>query len=175
MPAFAGMTTERSNGMPSPRRIDVHFHLIPSFYREAVHAAGRAPAIGRHPDWTPELALELMDANGIEVALTSLAVPGVGFGTPEAGANLAQRVNDYASDLIARWPNRFGAFGTVPMGSMDAAVKESARCFDALKHDGVSLFASYGEQFLGDPFFDPLMDFLNARDAVVFVHPGQHA
>ena len=61
--------------MVSPRRIDVHFHLIPPFYREAVYAAGRGPAIGRYPEWTPQLALELMDAHGIEVALTSLAQP----------------------------------------------------------------------------------------------------
>ena len=59
--------------MASPRRIDVHFHLIPPFYSEAVYAAGRGPAIGKYPDWTPQLALDLMDACGIEVALTSLA------------------------------------------------------------------------------------------------------
>ncbi len=160
--------------MPSPRRIDVHFHLIPEFYSEAVYAAGRGPALGKYPDWTPELALELMDAHGIAVALTSLAQPGVGFGSPESGQALARRCNEYASDLAARWPGRFGAFGTIPMGSIDGAVKEAAHCLDVLQHDGVSLFASYGEQFLGDPFFDPLMERLDAQSAVVFVHPGLH-
>ena len=48
------------------------------------------------------------------------------------------------------------------MGSIDGAVKETLHCLDVLKHDGVSLFASYGEQFLGDPFFDPLMQALDA-------------
>jgi 6-methylsalicylate decarboxylase len=160
--------------MPSPRRIDVHFHLIPSFYSDAVYAAGRGPAIGKYPDWTPELALELMDAHGIAVALTSLAQPGVGFGSAESGAALARRCNEYASELGARWPGRFGALATVPMGDIAAAVRESAYCLDTLKHDGVSLFASYGEQFLGDPSFDPLMELLDARGAVVFVHPGLH-
>jgi predicted TIM-barrel fold metal-dependent hydrolase len=160
--------------MPSPRRIDVHFHLIPKFYSEAVYAAGRGPAIGRYPDWTPELALELMDAHGIEVALTSLAQPGVGFLDTESGEAMARRCNEYASDLAARWPRRFGALGTVPMGSIDGAVKESLHCLDVLKHDGVSLFASYEERFLGDPFFDPLMQALDAHGAVVFVHPGLH-
>ena len=41
--------------MPSPRRINVHFHHIPPFYREAVYAAGRGPAIGTYPDWSPAL------------------------------------------------------------------------------------------------------------------------
>src|SRR6185295_8046536 len=88
--------------MASPRRIDVHFHLIPPFHSEAVYAAGRGPAIGKYPDWTPQLALDLMDACGIEVALTSLAQPGVGFcGEAEAQA-LARRCNDYAAELAAR-------------------------------------------------------------------------
>src|SRR5262245_44985153 len=43
---WAGQAT-----MASPRRIDVHFHLIPPFYREAVYAAGRGPAVGRYPEW----------------------------------------------------------------------------------------------------------------------------
>src|SRR6266508_1400540 len=160
--------------MASPRRIYVHFHLIPSFYSEAVYAAGTGPAIGRYPDWTPELALELMDAHGIEVALTSLAQPGVGFGSQASAQALARRCNDYAAEMIARWPKRFGAFGTVPMWDVRGAIDEIVHSLDVLEHDGVSLFASYGEKFLGDPFFDPVLDALNARDAVVFVHPGLH-
>jgi 6-methylsalicylate decarboxylase len=160
--------------MPSPRRIDVHFHHIPPFYREAVRAAGRGPAIGKYPDWSPAIALDLMDVHGIEVALTSLAQPGVGFGTRESAEALARRCNDFAAELMARWPARFGAFATVPMWSMDGACKEIAYALDALRFDGVSLFASYGEKFLGDREFDPVLEMLNARGAVVFIHPGLH-
>ena len=87
---------------------------------------------------------------------------------------LARRCNDYAAELVARWPKRFGAFGTVPMRRTASALGEIAYCYDALRFDGVSLFASYGDKFLGDPAFDPVLDALNARDAVVFVHPGLH-
>jgi predicted TIM-barrel fold metal-dependent hydrolase len=160
--------------MTSPRRIDVHFHLIPPFYREAVYAAGRGPAIGRYPEWTPQLALDVMDGYGIEVALTSLAQPGVGFGSEASARALARRCNDYAAELIARWPKRFGAFGTVPMGNMQHALEEIAYSLDALKFAGVSLFASYGENFLGDARFDPVLEMLNERGAAVFVHPGLH-
>ena len=160
--------------MTSPRRIDVHFHHIPPFYREAVYAAGRGPAIGRYPEWTPKLALDLMDAHGIEVALTSLAQPGVGFGTAADGEALARRCNEYAAELMARWPARFGAFATLPMGSVDGARAEIAHALDELRFDGVSLFASYGEKFLGDSAFDPVFELLDARGAVVFLHPGLH-
>jgi predicted TIM-barrel fold metal-dependent hydrolase len=160
--------------MPSPRRIDVHFHLIPQFYKDAVYAAGSGPAIGRYPDWSPEQALELMDASGIEVALTSLAQPGVQLGDQKASVALARRCNDYAAELNARWPRRFGGFGTIPMGDTADAVAEIERCLDRLKLQGVCLFASYGEKFLGDPAFDPVLAALDARAAVVFIHPALH-
>jgi len=152
----------------------VHFHLIPPFYREAVYTAGRGPAIGRYPEWTPQLALELMDTHGIEVALTSLAQPGVGFASGAGAQELARRCNDYAAELIARWPKRFGAFGTVPMWSIEGALDAIAYSLDTLKFAGVSLFASYGENFLGDARFDSLLAALDERGAVVFVHPGLH-
>jgi predicted TIM-barrel fold metal-dependent hydrolase len=160
--------------MPSPRRIDVHFHLIPQFYKDAVYAVGTGPAIGRYPEWSPERALELMDASGVEVALISLAQPGVQFGDPKTSSALARRCNDYAAELNARWPRRFGGFGTIPMWDMNEAVSEIEYCLDNLKLQGVCLFASYGEKFLGDPLFDPVLAALDAHNAVVFIHPALH-
>jgi predicted TIM-barrel fold metal-dependent hydrolase len=160
--------------MTAPRRIDFHFHLIPPFYRDAVYASGGGPAIGRYPDWSPEQALEQMDKNGIAVALTSLAQPGVQFGDKEKAHALARRCNDYAAELGARWPQRFGAFAVVPLWDMQRAIAEIVHSLDTLKLQGVCLFASYGEKFLGDPLFDPVLEALNDRDAVVFVHPALH-
>jgi predicted TIM-barrel fold metal-dependent hydrolase len=160
--------------MMSPRRIDFHFHLIPQFYQDAAYEAGAGPAIGRYPDWSPELALEVMDVHGIELALTSLAQPGVQFADPGNAAALARRCNDYAAELGARWPRRFGGLATVPMWETGGAIAEIAYALDRLKLNGVCLFASYGEKFLGDPHFDPVMEELDGRDAVVFVHPALH-
>jgi predicted TIM-barrel fold metal-dependent hydrolase len=160
--------------MASPRRIDLHFHLIPKFYQDVAYEAGAGPAIGRYPDWSPELALEVMDAHGIELALTSLAQPGVQFGDPAAAHVLARRCNDYAAELAARWPRRFGGLAVVPMWDARHAIEEIAHALDRLKLQGVCLFASYGEKFLGDPQLDPVLAALDARAAVVFVHPALH-
>jgi 6-methylsalicylate decarboxylase len=160
--------------MPSPRRIDIHFHLIPQFYQDAAYEAGAGPAIGRYPAWSPELALDLMDKSGIEVALMSLAQPGVQFGDPKKAGTLARRCNEYSAELNARWPRRFGTLVTVPMWNIDEAIVEIDHSLDQLKHQGVCLFASYGEKFLGDPLFDPVLESLNDRDAVVFIHPAFH-
>jgi predicted TIM-barrel fold metal-dependent hydrolase len=160
--------------MDDPRRIDVHFHTIPPFYRDAVYEAGSGPALGRYPDWTPELALELMDASGIEIAITSLAQPGVQFAPVDPARSLARRCNEEAARLNQRWPRRFSAFTTVPLHNIDDAIAEIAYGFDALNFVGVCLFASYGEKFLGDPRFDPVLQFLDEREAVVFIHPAYH-
>src|SRR5262249_24168939 len=79
-----------------------------------------------------------------------------------------------AADLAARHPQRFGGFATVPMRDIADAVAETEHALDVLKLHGVNLFASYGEKFLGDPQFDPLLDELNRRKAVVFIHPTLH-
>jgi 6-methylsalicylate decarboxylase len=154
--------------------IDVHLHLIPQFYRDAVYEAGGGPAIGRYPDWTPALALELMDRHGIAVAINSLAQPGVGFLPAGKAASFARRCNDYAAELIAAHPARFGCFGLVPMHDIDAAIAEARYCLEMLSFEGISLFASYGEKFLGDAAFDPLLAYLDAKAAVVHIHPGLH-
>jgi len=160
--------------MAAARRIDVHLHTIPDFYRAAVYAAGSGPALGRYPEWSPERALELMDASGIEVAITSLAQHGVQFAPAAEAGPLARRCNDYAAELNARWPRRFGAFALVPMHDIDAAIAEIDYCYDQLRFAGACLFASYGETFLGDKRFDPVLECLNGRDGVVFVHPAFH-
>ncbi len=154
--------------------IDVHFHLIPQFYSDAVYEAGRGPAIGRYPDWSEELALALMDRHGIALAITSIAQPGVAFMPEAQAAAFARRCNDYAAALIAKHPKRFGCFGLLPMHDIDTAIAEARYCLETLRFDGISLFASYGDKFLGDAAFDPLLAYLDGVSAVVHIHPGLH-
>ena len=129
------------------RRIDVHFHLIPKFYADMVYAAGSGPAIGRYPDWSESLALEIMDQFDIATALLSLGQPGVQFCKPDQAKALARRCNDYCAELNAKHGKRFGAFGTVSMWNVGDAVEEVGHCLDDLKFSGVSLFASYDGKF----------------------------
>ncbi|AET92424.1 amidohydrolase [Burkholderia sp. SFA1] len=155
--------------------IDIHFHMLPAFYTDAARAAGKLPTIsGGFPQWTPGLALELMDRQGIATAITSISQPGVHFGDDRAARLLARQCNEFAASLVRDMPQRFGAFATLPLPDVEGAREEAAYALDTLGADGVCLLASYGERFLGDPWFDPLLDELNAREAVVFLHPNFH-
>ena len=47
------------------------------------------------------------------------------------------------------------------MHDIDAAIAEARYCLETLHFEGISLFASYGQKFLGDSAFDPLLRYLD--------------
>ena len=158
--------------MPSLRRIDSHHHIVPPFYEKATMAAGSGPTRGKFPKWSPQLGIDLMDANDIQAAITSVSFPGVHFFAPAKAREMARRCNEFAADLIARWPTRYGAFATVPMHSPKHAIEEIDYAMEELKLDGVCLLTSYGDAYLGDLKFNPVLEALNERKAVVYTHPA---
>ncbi|BBZ09938.1 amidohydrolase family protein [Mycobacterium branderi] len=155
-------------------RIDTHHHLIPPDYRKALQKAGIDEAGGRAlPDWTAEAALQTMAELDIATAILSVSTPGTTFlpGSADA-ASLARDLNDYTVELVAAQRDRFGFFATVPMPHIDESVTETVRALDELKADGVVLLANNAGTYLGQDGQDPLFAALDARSAVVFIHPA---
>lgn len=165
-------------------RIDVHSHLIPDFYREALTAHGMTSAGGIPiPDWSPQRAVSFMNAYGIGTQIVSVSEPGVYF-LPNADERLllAQRLNNYMrSDLLAvsdpQLAGRFGAFAALPLGDIGDpqdvrnAADEAVRAIDDLGLDGVGIYSSYRGIYPGDRRLDPLLEILDARQTMVFLHP----
>lgn len=156
------------------RLIDLHAHYIPDFLLDALNAAGRSPALSGFPSWSPRGALDAMDRSGIGTSVLSVSTPGVHFGDDTAARRLARQCNDYCARLREDHPGRFGAFAALPLPDVEGARREIAYALDELKLEGVGLLASYGDLFLGAPELDPVLDELNARKAVAFVHPAGH-
>lgn len=154
--------------------IDVHAHPIPDFLRDALLAAGRSPALSRFPDWNESLALATMDNFGIARSILSISTPGVHYGDDGAARVLARRCNEFFASLREKNDGRFGGFAAMPLPDVDGACAEAIHALDTLGLDGVGLLASYEGIFLGHPKFDPLMQELDRRAAVVFVHPAGH-
>ncbi|NEA21712.1 amidohydrolase family protein [Actinomadura bangladeshensis] len=158
---------------PRPARIDVHQHMVPSDYAAWLRGNGvHAPGGRALPDWTPDLALEFMDRHGIATGVLSLTTPGVHLGDDAAARTMAHRANDFGAALMAEHPERFGLWASLPLPDVRAATGEAVRALDDLSADGVVLLANHRGLYLGDPALDPLMDVLDERRAVVFVHPA---
>lgn len=122
-------------------------------------------------DWTPCRSIEDMDRAGVRTAITSVAPPGVWFGDDAAAARLARECNEYAARLMRDFPGRFGMFACLPLPDIDASLRELEYGLDVLHADGVGLLTSYGNRWLGNKAFDPIMAELNRRKAVVYTHP----
>jgi predicted TIM-barrel fold metal-dependent hydrolase len=124
-------------------------------------------------DWTPAKAIENMDKNGIRTAVLSLAsTPGLWFdaGADEA-AKIARVCQDFAAEMRRDHPGRFGMFAPLSMMNVDVTLKEIAYVFDTLKADGINFQSNYGDKWLGDPMYKPVLEELNRRKAVCYVHP----
>lgn len=155
-----------------PYRIDVHHHIIPIDYVDSLAKIGVSSSLGVNlPSWSVESTLEMMDRNGIRVAVTSISSPGVYFNDAGFASNLARRCNEISARLITDYPQRFGAYATLPLPDIGKALKEIEYSMDNLKLDGIVLLTNYTGKYLGDQVFDEIFSELNRRKAVVYVHP----
>ncbi len=153
-------------------RIDTHQHIVPPRYGAWLHEQGLSAGGLPIPDWSLEGALDMMQAARIERAVLSISTPSVHLGDDAQARDMAREVNEFCADLVKQHPQRFGFFATLTLPDVEGAIAEARYALDVLKADGVVLLANAGGTYLGDPAWEPLMDELNQRHAVMFVHPS---
>jgi predicted TIM-barrel fold metal-dependent hydrolase len=122
-------------------------------------------------NWTIEKSLADMDKAGIATAMLSVTTPAVNFTKGEAARKLCRESNEYGARLVADHPGRFGNFAMLPLADIEGSLSELAYALDTLKADGIALMTSYGDKWLGDPLFLPVMEELHRRKALVYTHP----
>jgi predicted TIM-barrel fold metal-dependent hydrolase len=148
-------------------RIDIHHHIAPPAYVEEMRSMLYGPTLG----WSPSKSIDDMDAAGVATAITSITTPGVWLGDDRQGRRVARECNDYGAKMVADYPGRFGMFAALPLPDVDGSLREIEYGLDVIKADGVAVFTSYRDIWLGDPRFDPVMEVLDHREALVYVHP----
>src|ERR1700751_1115034 len=171
MLASPAVRAQRANSL-----IDTHHHFYPPGYQtqwKEWEAARKIPAFPGVFDWTPAKSIEVMDKAGIRTAVVALpSIPGLWFDAGgENAAKTVRECHDFAAKMRQDFPGRFGIFAPLSMIDVDVTLKEIDYAFDAIKADGINLQTNYGDKWLGDAMYKPVLEELNRRKAVVYVHP----
>ena len=77
-----------------------------------------------------------MDANGVDMHLLSLTVPGVQMFDPAAAVTFARLSNDHLSEAVRSHPARFAGLASFAPQDPAAAAKEMERAINTLKLSG---------------------------------------
>lgn len=162
--------------MKSNKKIDVHHHIFPKAYVDALKNAGVNNSLGvDFPKWTFDTSLKKMKEYGIKIAMLSISTPGVyfdGIDVPEGfSEKLARLTNEVIAEAKEKYPDRFGGFATIPMLNVEAAIEELNYALDTLHLDGVCLMTNYQGKYFGDEYFAPFFKELDKRKVVVYIHP----
>lgn len=153
-------------------QIDVHSHMIPDSYLDAVKAHGmEMDELYPIPSWNVGTHLEFMDQAGIRTSVLTMPAPQPYFGNGAESAAVCRRFNEEAAALKALYPGRFRFCAALPLPDVDKALEEARYALDVLGADGVKLASNSYGQYLGDPALEPLMAYLNSRKAVIITHP----
>lgn len=156
-------------------KIDLHSHYLPSFYREALYAAGIDHPDGMPgvPQWSEEAHLDLHKELNVKKSILTVSSPGTHLipGKDAEARDLARRVNEFAADLKRRRPDDFGFFASLPLPDVDGALAEIEHASDHLNADGFVIMSNSHGHYPGDKIFEPIFDELNRRKAILFIHP----
>jgi aminocarboxymuconate-semialdehyde decarboxylase len=171
-------------------KIDAHAHILPRRFYEAAAALpgtrliplggnakvierGGVRLVGYNEDWFPsEYSLRDMDAKGIDMRLISIT-PALPQFAPEQQAELAKIVNDETIELCRKRPDRFRALPSLPLGDVEASLKELDRIATAKEVAGLAMGSNAAGVPLADPRFEPLWARINELRIPVVEHPTQ--
>ena len=169
---IVGMMTITLTATVALAQTDVHSHMIPDSYLEAVKAHGMEMDEGVPiPEWSADAHLKFMDEAGIKTSVLTMPAPQPYFGNGAESASICRRFNEEAAALKALYPGRFLFCAALPLPDVNTALDEARYALEVLGADGVKLASNSYGQYLGDPELEPLMAYLNSRKAVMITHP----
>jgi predicted TIM-barrel fold metal-dependent hydrolase len=154
--------------------LDVHCHFFPDISDEvasqlvaqlrAAHFLVEKPS---QLQWSAEGIIEYNEHAGVAMALLSY-VARTHDGLREG--------NDYAHRIVQQYPNRFGHLLALPTDDTEACLREIQHGdeYDEPKPDGYAVNTQYNGVLLSDARLAPVFENLDARGAVVHVHPNAY-
>lgn len=128
----------------------------------------------RLPTWKPEGTLEAIDKVGLRTAIISVGHPVHPYvKDPAEVAPICREFNEYTAKFRDEHPDKIGFLATLPpLDPPEACINEIRYALNQLHADGVIIFSSYAQRYLGHKAFRAVWEELNRCRAVVLIHPG---
>ncbi len=175
-------------------KIDIHTHIMPDRmpnwtkkfgYGEFIHLEHRnckacmmkGDKLFREVEencFHADTRISEMDQTEVTIqVLSTIPVLFNYWAKPEDAMETSRFLNDHIADTVAKYADRFIGIGTVPMQSMDHAIKEMERCIKELKMPGLEIGSNINGMNLSDPFFHPFFEAAEKLGCALFVHPWE--
>jgi aminocarboxymuconate-semialdehyde decarboxylase len=169
-------------------RVDVHTHFLPGELIAALERRDELPMITRedgarlihygegnvHPLLPAMADLELrlrdMDAQGIDLAVLSVNIPGTDWFPPADGPAVARAVNDEVADVVRAHPDRLAAMATLPMQCPEDAAAELERTH-GMGFKGGMVFSNAAGRHLDEPEYGAVFDTAARLGVPIYIHP----
>ncbi len=156
------------------KTVDFHAHQVDEVFRREIENLGidvLAEDGFPLPEWSVKSQLDFMSEAGIDFAVLTVPTPHIHNGDDEKACAAARKINESTAKICEENPDKFAFAAVLPMPCVDGAIKETAYAMDALGAVGVKVVTNSNGVYLGDPSFDPLMEELDRRGALVIIHP----
>ncbi len=115
--------------------------------------------------------LALMDEGGVDVQVLSVTTPALHNLEPKESVRLARQTNDFLAGVIARHPERFQGFATLPTAAPAEAAVELERCITQLGFKGTMLCGRTRDKNLDHADFLPMFETAAKLGVPVYIHP----
>ena len=163
--------------MPTPKiALEEHF-MAPGFEEYWARTAGNiSPALfGKAEDALVDFGdrrLAAMDEAGVEIAVLSLAGPGVQAERDSTTATrLAARCNDFLAERMAERPGRYAGFAHLAVQDPRAAADELERCVRDLGLRGAMINGQTNGVYLDDDRVSPVWERAADLGVPIYIHP----
>lgn len=154
--------------------IDFHAHPVTEEFRAGLEYLGIDPIIADGfslPKWSEEEHLNFMKEANIDLTILSAPAPHIYNGDNKKSREVARKINIAMAKICQDYPDKFKFVATVPLPDVEGAIEETTFAIENLGAVGVKLATNNFGVYLGDKSFDPFMQELNKRHALVIIHP----
>jgi predicted TIM-barrel fold metal-dependent hydrolase len=118
-----------------------------------------------------EERLKRMDACGVDMQILSLSAPGLEQLDPTTGTALARKANNTLSEVIKQYPERFMGYAALAPGNPQEAADELERCVHELGFKGWNTHSNYGDTYLDDKKYLPIIEQAEKLNVPIYLHP----